>query len=113
MKVMIIAMLVSALAGAAAGFFTTLYILRRWVDQEQRRHDAIRAARRDRAERRKEERSARRGPAASREEKAPVLKVITLERPAEKRGHIRGAYRGPDGTVTLVGLEGGASFGGA
>lgn len=110
MKTIIIAVLLGILSGAIVSFATTMYVLRYWAVQEERRRKSARKARLSRTaevqeERRHEDifytlqRSQERPPESN-------IALFPTERAKGGKGHIRGAYRGPDGVVTFVGMEG-------
>lgn len=110
MKMIIMAMLIGTLTGVVASFATTLYVLRCWmIQEEERRRRARKAARRSRV--------AKAGTAgricgdasfSAKEEQEDAsesnVALFPVERAKSGKGHIRGAYRGPDGVVTFIGM---------
>ena len=113
MKMIIMAMLIGALTGVVASFATTLYVLRCWmIQEEERRRRARKAARRSRAAKAGTAgRICGDAPLSAGEEQEGASESNIALFPVERtktcgKGHIRGAYRGPDGVVTFIGMEG-------
>jgi len=112
MKMIIMAVLMGLVSGAIVSFTTTVFTLRYWAVQEERRRKAARKARLSRmAEEETREERRRRDVfyTLQRSPEQPSESNITLfptERARSGKGRIRGAYKGPDGAVTFVGMEG-------
>ena len=112
MRMVIMAGLLGIASGAIVSFAVTVYVLRNWAAQEEeRRRKAREEARRHRMARRREQEQARREDvfftlsAAQERHSEPNIALFPTEETKSGTGRIRGAYRGPDGAVTFVGMD--------